>query len=207
MNFFRPFSIIYMNLKCDEIMKRILYIHGFNGSPTGNTYKNILDALPKGYELYSIDYDESNCRKARMQILDYISEHNIDLVIGSSLGGFIALTLTGIPRFLINPCWVPSAELDKLTEPGHEYEEMISTYEAYEGYADMCVDNKEKALVKGFFGTNDEILGVKYVKEFAKKFNCYEMIESGHHLSKEGAKQIFVNIDKYWKSINKYISK
>ena len=47
-------------------MKRILYIHGFNGSPTGNTYKNILDALPKGYELYSTDYDESNCRKARM---------------------------------------------------------------------------------------------------------------------------------------------
>ena len=56
-------------------------------------------------------------------------------------------------------------------------------------------------LVKGFFGKYDELFGTKYVEEFSGYYSSYEMIDSGHHLSEEGAKQIFKNIDDYWESV------
>ena len=68
-------------------MKRVLYVHGFRGSAYGRGYKRVLNALPEGYKLFSIDYDEADCSHAREQILNFIDEFKIDLVIGSSLGG------------------------------------------------------------------------------------------------------------------------
>lgn len=43
--------------------------------------------------------------------------------------------------------------------------------------------------------------GTKYVEVFSGYYSSYEMIDSGHHLSEEGAKQIFKNIDDYWESV------
>lgn len=68
-------------------MKRVLYVHGFRGSAYGRGYKRVLNSLPEGYKLFSIDYDEADCSHAREQILNFIDEFKIDLVIGSSLGG------------------------------------------------------------------------------------------------------------------------
>ena len=49
----------------------------------------------------SFTYTQADVAKARQEILGYIREHGIDLVVGSSLGGFIALTLSGIPRIVV----------------------------------------------------------------------------------------------------------
>ena len=39
------------------------------------------------------------------------------------------------------------------------------------------------------------------MEEFSGYYSSYEMIDSGHHLSEEGAKRIFKNIDDYWESV------
>ena len=184
-------------------LKNILYVHGFNGSSCGGSFKKILEALPDGYLLHSIDYDQSDCSVARRQIMDYIDTCHISLVIGSSLGGFITLTLGGVPRFVINPCLKPSAELCKITTPDAEYQKLISTYIPYEDWMEKYSDYEERILVKGFFATDDELLGTKYVGYFAKYYGNYEMISGGHHVSAEGARQLFAHIDEYWKHVDR----
>ncbi|UKI44446.1 MAG: hypothetical protein L6U16_02395 [Porphyromonadaceae bacterium] len=39
------------------------------------------------------------------------------------------------------------------------------------------------------------------MEEFSGYYSSYEMIDSRHHLSEEGAKQIFKNIDDYWERV------
>lgn len=53
-------------------------------------------------------YPQEDCNQANDFLLKYIDENNIDLVIGTSLGGFIALILdTRVPTIVLNPSMVP----------------------------------------------------------------------------------------------------
>ena len=80
---------------------RILYLHGLEGKPTGSKVAHLIGehfimspTLPKD------DFPES-VRIAR----DALAE-DPDLIIGSSRGGAVAMSLeTAIPRILIAPAW------------------------------------------------------------------------------------------------------
>lgn len=171
-------------------MRKILYVHGYNGMPEGYSCNLIKSVLPEGYTIEGVDYDQNDCALARQQILEYINAHNIDLVIGSSLGGFITLTLSGTKRFVINPCCLPSVELPKIDVP----HELIDTYKPFEPLLDQASD-KDRLLVRGFFGDHDELLGDRYVEFFSQRFGQWQRISSGHHLSEEGAKVIAGSLD------------
>lgn len=177
-------------------MRKILYVHGYNGMPEGYSCNLIKSVLPEGYTIEGVDYDQNDCALARQQIFDYIKEHGIDLVIGSSLGGFITLTLTGIKRFVINPCCLPSVELPKIDVP----QELINTYKPFEPLLDQAC-NEDRNLVRGFFGDHDELLGDRYVEFFSQRFGHWQRISSGHHLSLEGAKVIAESLDVYFEGM------
>ena len=177
-------------------MRKILYVHGYNGMPEGYSCNLIKSVLPEGYTIEGVDYDQNDCALARQQIFDYIKEHGIDLVIGSSLGGFITLTLTGIKRFVINPCCLPSVELPKIDVP----QELINTYKPFEPLLDQA-SNEDRNLVRGFFGDHDELLGDRYVEFFSQRFGHWQRISSGHHLSLEGAKVIAESLDVYFEGM------
>ena len=178
-------------------MRKLLYVHGYNGMPEGYSYNLIKAVLPKGYTIEGIDYDQNDCALARQQILDYIKTHSIDLVIGSSLGGFITLTLSGVKRFVINPCYLPSVELPKIGVP----QQLIDTYKPYEPLLDEASD-KDRLLVRGFFGDHDELLGDRYIESFSRQFGRWQRISSGHHLSEEGAKVIAESLEAYFEEVN-----
>lgn len=130
---------------------------------------------------------QEDCNRANDFLLKYIDENNIDLVIGTSLGGFIALILdTRVPTIVLNPCMAPSVELPKLKpRPDHPDDvrpsaEMIATYKPFEPSA----FNKEaikRRLIVGMFAENDELLGMKYKDAF---IDCYDRVcymPGGHH--------------------------
>ena len=177
-------------------MRKILYVHGYNGMPEGYSCNLIKSVLPEDYTIEGIDYDQNDCALARQQIFDYIKDHGIDLVIGSSLGGFITLTLSGIKRFVINPCCLPSVELPKIDVP----QELINTYKPFEPLLDQA-SNEDRNLVRGFFGDHDELLGDRYVEFFSQRFGHWQRISSGHHLSLEGAKVIAESLDVYFEGM------
>lgn len=178
-------------------MKKLLYVHGYNGMPEGYSCNLIKSVLPEGYTIEGVDYDQNDCALARQQILEYIKTHNMDLVIGSSLGGFITLTLPGIKRFVINPCCLPSVELPKIDVP----QKLIDTYKPFEPLLDH-ISEEDRQLVRGFFGDHDELLGDRYIGFFESRFGHLQRITSGHHLSMEGAKVIADCLEAYFQEID-----
>lgn len=167
---------------------KILYVYGYGGSANGSSCTLLKRLVPEGYTVESFTYTQADFVKARQEILDYIREHRIDLVIGSSLGGFIALTLNGMPRIVVNPCWYPADELPKIDVP----DEIVSTYAPYNRWVEEHITPDDRHLVHAFFGDRDELFGERYVSEFLRHYpeqQCHCM-RSTHHLSEEGAREI-----------------
>ena len=174
-------------------MKKILYVYGYGGSASGSTVTMLKRLMPEGYTVESFTYTQADFVKARQEILDYIREHNIDLVIGSSLGGFIALTLNGVPRIVVNPCWYPADELPRIDVS----DEIVRTYAPYNRWVEEHITPDDRPLVHAFFGDQDELFGERYVGEFLRHYpeqQCHR-IHSAHHLSEEGAMSIVGLLD------------
>ena len=84
---------------------KILYIYGYNSSSNSNTFKWLKEHLPNT-DMYSISYDQENPSDSIDKLCDYILENTIDIIIGSSLGGWYAMHLAtrfSLPCILINP--------------------------------------------------------------------------------------------------------
>ena len=176
-------------------MIRILYVHGYNGKPNGESfqklekYAEVADFGGEKVEMHSFDYDATDPFKAIRDLRFYYFKNDIDLIIGSSLGGFLAANCDFMRRIVVNPSWTPSVELPKV---GYEGETMKYTWLeedlgrfAEKGDADFCI---------GCFAAEDELLGTKYMSEFKKHFKETYDIPGGHHLSDEAAKKIMTEI-------------
>lgn len=169
-------------------MKKILFIYGYGGSPESKFCTLIREALnPKEYEVLCPVYPQEDCQKAHEVLLKFIDDNHIDLIIGTSLGGFIALTLpTTVSTIVLNPCMVPSYELPLLKpREGHPEDkepsaELVASYKPFEVIAFDKKAHKGRRVM-GLFAEQDELLGTKYKEPF---INCYDIawtIPGGHH--------------------------
>lgn len=176
-------------------MVRILYVHGYNGNPYGGSFQKIsayaaqADFGGERVEMHTFDYDASEPGRAIHDLRVYYFKHDIDLMIGSSLGGFLVMNCHWARRIVINPCWSPSVELPKVGYEGpvNEYqfrEERLGSY-SNEGDGELCI---------GCFARNDELLGRKYLRRFRKFYKETYDIPGGHHLSEEAARLIMTKI-------------
>ena len=93
---------------------KILYVHGYNGDPYGESYNNLKNQCGTKHELHTIDYDPNKPIDAIKIINKYVDEHKIELIIGASLGGFLTMNVFGVSRIVVNPCWNPAIELPKI---------------------------------------------------------------------------------------------
>ena len=106
-------------------MIKILYVHGYNGKPDGGSfqklakYAEVADFGGEEVEMHSFDYDAEDPYDAIKRLNQYYHDNNIDLIIGSSLGGFLAAGCDYTCRIVVNPCWVPSEELPKVGYTGY----------------------------------------------------------------------------------------
>ena len=107
---------------------RILYVHGFNGSPNGTTgtfIKNFFkDAIIIAPELDLLDYDNTISK-----LKNIIKDNTITIVVGHSLGAFYTLALNTDEAFkiVINPCLYPSVEIPQLCLLADEWREKLAS--------------------------------------------------------------------------------
>lgn len=172
---------------------KILYIHGFNGSPEGHSYHLLKKHLPEGCEIIGMDYEQNDCCVALKQIHETILKENIDLVIGCSLGGFLTLLTEGVERFVVNPCYLPSIELPKLKAQNGlpaASKEMIDTYEPFE-YKWRYFPKDDKERIHCFIGDADELFGEKYYYDIQDDLgHLPRTLSSSHHLSESAAQTL-----------------
>lgn len=84
---------------------KVLYIYGYNSSSSSNTFKWLKEHLPNT-DMYSISYNQSNPNYSIELLCNYVKEKHINIVIGSSLGGWYTMHVASkcsLPCILLNP--------------------------------------------------------------------------------------------------------
>ncbi len=160
--------------------KRILYIHGYGSNPEeSSTLKNLRELLPQ-YEIEGVHYDQANLAQGQLQIWKKMVAFLPDALIGSSLGGFMALCFgCAAKKIVVNPCMVPSVELPLIGWSGVrnaacELEERLYATE---------FDMEDGITTLGFFGTQDNVLSKDYSDLFRKCYRAHNHCVrfNGHH--------------------------
>lgn len=161
---------------------KVAFFHGLESKPRGEKNLRLEEtfdfvyAPPMPYEREGL-FDE---------VLEYVRKNEIDLLIGSSMGGWFAYnisTITGIPTLLFNPA-VHSRSIEPLFRIGNQ-------------------ESKHTVI----FGTSDDIINPKKTRNWISekgigKFEFHEE-EMGHRIPIEiFSKWIKHSKEKLEKSIN-----
>jgi predicted esterase YcpF (UPF0227 family) len=183
-------------------MKRktnVLYVWGYNGSPDSSSVTNLKQVLGKEYNVISDYYAQYNPKEAITDINYYIKTHNIDILVGSSLGGYLALQIPNIKKVIINPCLHPEVELELLKDENGEpcvpqhivdfYKDYIKEHDVWEAFT----NNDDTVFI---MGTEDELLGTKYVDEVKEHSSNVNLVNQGHHNTKESIEEFVVPVIK-----------
>ena len=146
---------------------KLFYIHGYESSPESNKgviFKEKLDAIAINYR--DCDPEDLIISDCLNRISDVIKNDKNVVLIGSSLGGFLAvetaLTSSNVKKLiLLNPVIIPpSTDLDKHKDmPRRILEDMKDK---------RLFKNRLKADITIFRGTEDELIPDDWVLEFAK---------------------------------------
>ena len=187
-------------------IKKILYIHGINSS--GNTGRMLQRIFKEQYGDVEViapsippKYDE-----AEKLIRDVMQNEKPDLVMGTSLGGFLTLTLQTPYRIAINPTLYPSKTLPLIDTPL----EISESYGEIELLIEDLLDWEDRLTVFGVFGDNDKV--VNHREEFVKRYLSDHIftVPGGEHQMKEEEfkKYIFPiveSIDANFQKVNEHI--
>jgi predicted esterase YcpF (UPF0227 family) len=166
----------------------ILYIYGWGSNPEqSNTINYLRKNLPDD-NIVSIEYDQYDPIGSIEFFEKFIAENDINAVIASSFGAFIAINIRhSVWKFLINPCLLPSIELPKLQDIDDKF---ISNCKAIEDYLfnKRIIDDEDMRFTVGFFATDDELFSYKEAYIKLGHHRCIELPNQGHRLDKDGLK-------------------
>lgn len=99
-------------------MTKILYIHGFCSSAQTATTQRIKEVF-SNCETHAIDVNHHPAESIKL-IEDYVRHHGIDLLVGTSLGGYYVLCAhVDCIKVAVNPATDPEHMLDHADMMGH----------------------------------------------------------------------------------------
>ena len=146
--------------------KKLLYIHGFRSSAQSSTILNI-KANYHDVEVHAFDVTHHPVESIK-KIEDYIAEYDIDILAGTSLGGFYTLCAkVDIPKIAVNPAIAPEDSLSVLPEIGQEVEYYNPREDGVRFFKCTLADLDEFRGIKKYItpvthiigSDNDELLG------------------------------------------------
>ena len=174
--------------------KTVMYVHGFGSSAQSGTVTRIRQALPQAN---IIAYDLPIHPEEAMKLLkDKCTEHQPDLIIGTSMGGMYTEQLYGYHRILVNPAFNIA---DTMREHGLTGKQTFFS-KRQDGVQDFYVDKplikeyaqvseqnfsnvtpEEQQLVYGLFGDNDELVHTFDI--FHKHYDNAIMFHGEHRMT------------------------
>lgn len=148
---------------------KVLFIHGLASSGAYKT-ASTLRTLLRPCEVISPDFPIEP-EPAMAMLRGIVEEEEPDLVVGLSLGGFLAQKLRGVRKILINPDLHPSILLSSMMGEV-EYlsprkdgarsffidEDIVRGYKALEDVQFEGLDSREISLTDGMFADEDEMV-------------------------------------------------
>lgn len=183
----------------ERYMFKILWIHGFAGKPDNDTVKEMRKRYPM-YEFHSIEVDH-HARASMDKINAYIREQGIDLVAGTSLGGYYAMCseFDG-PKFVVNPVTDPVRDLRQFLGP-NTYKpgrldgqtDFIFTEEMLNEFGELELQPLDRVVCH--HTPHDQLLGEAIKDDYARMFTQRQEMEESvlpnHFLSFRYVKSSF----------------
>lgn len=186
----------------------ILYLHGFASSGNSGTAKEIQECL-HNCTVISPDLP-IHPTEALELIHKIIDEHDIDLIIGTSMGGYFAAQISDTMKILVNPSFHVSRMMRKRL--GNDYEITIPYFKQREDGATEfvmtreiadCYFAKERNIKKvaqssnrckietlGVFGTDDDVVDCR--EEYLSMYDNIRFFKGGHRLNKEAVEEAII---------------
>lgn len=200
--------------------KKILYIYGYGSSPESSTCKWLKDNLPNT-KVYCYKYEQADPENSIPYLCSLVEELDIDVVIGSSLGGWYAMhvaSICSLPSILINP--VTDSTLEKVVDyvsnhDSHTVQKLVKyskehplfeTNEHWTGYRwDNCENGYYSVLI---WSDNDEVIinGNDISIELKENFLTKCIVRNGKHQLTNEEKEKYI-IPYYNKLVNEIIPK
>ena len=98
---------------------KIFYIHGLGSGKYSETPKRLREALPEA-EVLSPEIPIDPIEAMRFLEDNFLNDTSIDLVVGSSLGGFYSLLLKHHRKLLANPALFADEDIEKGIDLGEQ---------------------------------------------------------------------------------------
>lgn len=175
---------------------RILYLHGL-GSGRNSRTAGILQNLLEEHEVLAPEIPIQPKEAFSFLKANYTRE-TVDIVIGTSLGGFYTLLVPGVPRIMVNPALFPDEDIREKIGLGEQPffsersdgrttytidDQFIQELAELRAIAYQGLNEKEKEQTYGLFGKEDELLSHQedYKRIFSEK--NFTAFHDGHRLS------------------------
>ena len=202
------------------MQKKVLYIYGYGSSPESSTCKwlknNLLNTI-----VYSFEYVQTDPENSIPYLCSLVEELDIDIVIGSSLGGWYAMhvaSICSLPSMLINP--VTDSTLEQVVDyvsnhDTHIVENLVKyskehpLFETKEHWTGYRWDNAENGYYSVLiWSDNDEVIinsnGIS--TELKENFLTKCIVRNGKHQLTNEEKEKYI-IPYYNKLVNEIIPK
>lgn len=200
--------------------KKVLYIYGYGSSPESSTCKWLKDNLPNT-KVYCYKYEQSDPENSIPYLCSLVEELDIDIVIGSSLGGWYAMHIASIcslPSILINP--VTDSTLEQVVDyvSNHDthivqklvkYSKEHPLFETNEHWTGYRWDNAENGYYSVLiWSDNDEVIinSNDISTELKENFLTKCIVRNGKHQLTNEEKEKYI-ISYYNKLVNEIIPK
>lgn len=198
-------SVVDKWVAADLLDINILYLHGFASSGNSGTAKEIQECLPH-CKVISPDLPINPAEA--LDIIRNVKSHNrIDLVIGTSMGGLLALFCIGRNTIVVNPSFHVSQMMkrcldgaDSVTIPFYKKRETGETeFELTQSIANSYFNLEsnvflqrqlDMANVLGIFGTDDDIVDCK--DEFLTHSLNIRFFKGGYRLTREAIEEVVI---------------
>lgn len=183
----------------------VLYVHGYNGSGSGDTattIKRLLNADRYNYISPQFSNRVGDIEQNIQQINEIIEKDKPGVVIGNSLGTFEVMnTKSGMYRILINPVFNPVSDSlqpeifdESFAAISHRISEMANSFN---------FDDETKRMTYGFFGADDDVVSCQ--AQFKDAFgadNITVFPGLGHRLFEPQLKVVVERIDWMFDRLN-----
>lgn len=192
----------------DILNLNILYLHGFASSGNSGTAKEIQECLPNCKVIApDLPLHPSEALELIHKIVD---EQEIDLVIGTSMGGYFAVQISDRMKILVNPSFHVSRMMKNRLDDNYEMtipyfkarkdgatefvltKEITNYYLALERNIEKCAvwSNRSNVETLGVFGTDDDVVDCR--DEYLSMYENIRFFKGGHRLNKEAVEEVII---------------
>lgn len=189
-------AVTYQHVK-DALAINILYVHGFRSSGNSGTSERLRRLLPH-CKIVSPDLP-TDAKEAVALLKQLVQSENINVVVGTSMGGMLAQKLRGVPKVLVNPSFFVSNTFRRnmgtvtyFSERADGAKEFEITQEIVDSYVDIerdqfrSISQKEKDITIGAFGNMDDVVNCQ--DDYMAHYDNIIHFAGAHRLDEEALK-------------------